>query len=198
METNNRPVLTTATDAPIGLQQAITAGPRSPERISERLCYFNGSTADGAFPVTTAVAGVGPQRDYADRVHVIVELARHLALVLGAEGIETQDQFAMHPLIDGDEMHGFDFSEPMPTAEAEVHLDKIVSRKEDHRGLTGPIAWGRFFGEGGPENLPADSDAPPGIEEVEIVADGQIAEPGMTPPMLDQPSIGLNFFGQRS
>jgi hypothetical protein len=198
METNKRPVLTTATDAPIGLQQAITAGPRAPQRISERLRYFNGSTADGAFPVTTAFAGVGQQRDYADRVHVIVELARHLALVLGTEGIETQDQFAMHPLIDGDAMHGLDFSKATPTAEAEVHHDKIVSRKDDHRGLTGPIAWGRFFGEGGPENLPADSDAPPGIEEVEIVADGQIAGPGMAPPTLAQPSIGLNFFGQRS
>jgi hypothetical protein len=198
METNNRPFITTATDAPIGLQQVITAGPRAPQRISERLCYFKGSTADGAIPLTAAVAGVDQQRDYADRVHVIVDLARHLALVLGAEGIETQDQIAMHPLIDGDAMHGLDFSKPMPTAEAEVYLDKIVSRKDDHRGLTGPIAWGRFFGEGGPENLPADSDTRSGIEEVEIVADGQIAEPGMTPPTLAQPSIGRNFFGQRS
>jgi hypothetical protein len=98
METNSCPVLTTANGAPIGLQQAITAGPRAP----------------------------------------------------------------------------------------------------DYRSLTGPIALGRFFGEGGPENLPADSDTPSGIEEVEIVADGQIAEPGMTPPMLAQPSVGLNFFGQRS
>jgi hypothetical protein len=198
METNNHPVLTTANVAPIGLQQAITAGPRAPERVSERRCYFNGSRADGAFPVTTAVAGVGQQRDYADRVQVIVELARHLALVLGTEGIETQNQFAMHPLIDGEEIHGFDFSKPMPMAEADVYLDKIVSRKDDHRSLTAPFAWGRFFGEGGPENLPADFDAPPGIEEVEIVADGQIAGPGMTPPTLAQPSIGLNFFGQRS
>jgi hypothetical protein len=198
METNNHPVLTTANGAPIGLQQATAAGPRAPERISERLCYFNGSRAYGVIPVTTAVAGVGEQRDYADRVQVIVELARHLALVLGTEGIETQDQFAMHPLIDGDEIHGFDFNKPMRTAEAEVYLDKIVSRMDDHRSLTAPFAWGRFFGEGGPENLPADSDTPSGIEEVEIVADGQIAEPGMTPPMLAQPSIGLNFFGQRS
>jgi len=193
METNNHPVLTTANGAPI----SITAGPRAPERISERLRCFNGSGAHGAFPVTAAIDRISQQRDYADRVQVIAELARHLALVQGTEGIETQDQFAMHPLIDGDEMLGFDFSKAMPMAEPEVHLDKIVSRKDDHRSLTGPFAWGRFFGEGGPENLPADSDTPSGIKEVEIVADGQIAEPGMTPPMLAQPSIGMNFFGQR-
>src|ERR1700683_4864204 len=69
METNKCPVLTTANGAPIGVQQAMTAGPRGPvlmqdvqlieqmqhfnrERIPERPVHAKGSGAYGTFTVT--------------------------------------------------------------------------------------------------------------------------------------------------
>ena len=68
-KTDDRPVLTTATGAPIGEQQALTAGPRGPvlmqdvqlleqmqhfnrERIPERVVHAKGSGAHGTFTVT--------------------------------------------------------------------------------------------------------------------------------------------------
>jgi catalase len=67
--TDDRPALTTATGAPIGEQQALTAGPRGPllmqdvqlleqmqhfnrERIPERVVHAKGSGAHGTFTVT--------------------------------------------------------------------------------------------------------------------------------------------------
>ncbi|GAG28765.1 unnamed protein product, partial [marine sediment metagenome] len=69
---NGNPDLTTASGAPIGEQQAMTAGPRGPvlmqdaqlleqmqhfnrERIPERVVHANGSGAHGTFTVTNDV-----------------------------------------------------------------------------------------------------------------------------------------------
>src|SRR5271168_3635982 len=72
MENKKCPVLTTANGAPIGVQQALTAGPRGPvlmqdvqlieqmqhfnrERIPERPVHAKGSGAYGTFTVTKDV-----------------------------------------------------------------------------------------------------------------------------------------------
>ena len=75
------PVLTTANGAPIGVQQALTAGPRGPvlmqdvalleqmqhfnrERIPERVVHAKGSGAYGTFTVTVRRARTRPSPEH--------------------------------------------------------------------------------------------------------------------------------------
>jgi catalase len=100
--TNSSPRLTTANGAPIGVQQALTAGPRGPllmqdvalleqmqhfnrERIPERVVHAKGSGAYGTFTVTTDVTKY-TRADFLNRVGKKTEVFLRFSTVAGERG----------------------------------------------------------------------------------------------------------------
>jgi catalase len=96
------PILTTANGAPVGLQQAVTAGPRGPllmqdvqlleqmqhfnrERIPERVVHAKGSGAYGTFTCTRDMSDV-TRADFLNRVGKKTEVFLRFSTVAGERG----------------------------------------------------------------------------------------------------------------
>jgi len=99
---DKKPILTTADGNPIGMQQAITAGPRGPllmqdvqlleqmqhfnrERIPERVVHANGSGAHGTFTVTNDITKY-TKAAFLDKVGKKTDLFLRFSTVAGERG----------------------------------------------------------------------------------------------------------------
>ena len=102
MDKKNCPALTTADGAPIGMQQALTAGPRGPllmqdvplleqmqhfnrERVPERVVHAKGSGAYGTFTVTNNVTKYTKAK-FLDRVGKTTDVFARFSTVAGERG----------------------------------------------------------------------------------------------------------------
>jgi diguanylate cyclase (GGDEF)-like protein len=84
---------------------------------------LNGIKIDRSF-----VKSMEGRRDYAAVIQGIITMVRNLGMTLVAEGIETMDQVAMLQTMDCDKAQGFLFSKPLAADEAEVYIQRMVSK----------------------------------------------------------------------